>query len=244
MKRLSHIIMVPFMFYLFGCQTMEPSQSKLVATNLKAANSGCSEAPTGTQTVNAEGFVLNIKACLYYAGGGDRPENPSAPTPEEAKKLGKGDVYYIAYFKDSGAGMEKVHIQSDVVKNIVTTKNGFLINEDLYSGTPSQNLDGYIGVFADHGLPSNRTDQIKQLEKALNQAVTQYAAPSTAIPIIDIISLTGDLIDFIWADEFLFGNRFIINKTAAAGANPKPSWTVSETVRNNPNGTVVITIRQ
>lgn len=159
MRQLARVFMVPFTFFLFGCQAMEPAQSKIIAMQLKEASNGCSKAPRETQTVTAEGFVLNIKACLYYAGGGDRPENPAAPTPEEAKKLGKGDIYYIAYFKDSGASMEKVHIQSDVVREIVTTKDGFLINEDLYSGTPSQNLDGYIGVFADHGLPSDRTDR-------------------------------------------------------------------------------------
>ena len=83
MKSINSLALVIIFICISGCgtleATMEAGKATEVATKLAAAEVDCSTAPTTTQTVNSEGFALNISACLYYAGSGERPVNPATP---------------------------------------------------------------------------------------------------------------------------------------------------------------------
>ena len=95
-----------------------------------------------------------------------------------------GEVYFVAIIKDLGSDMQKITIQTDVVRKIIRS-NEYIYNYDLYHGSPTGALEVYVGVFDDDGWPSDRTEKLKPVQEILGTALEAFPQAAVAIPLVE-----------------------------------------------------------
>lgn len=229
--------------FLTACSTPNPQQMEALKASMDKAFEVCQTEPSSEARI-VEGpnpFVLNVKICTTYTGDGLRPLDPRHPTPEEAVQLVEGEVYFVAILKDLGSDMQKITIQSDVMKKIIRSKE-YIYNYDLYHGSPTGALEIYIGVFDDDGWPSDRTDKLKTVQENLGSALEAFPQAAVAIPFIQpILDAIPALMDFADPDDSLLAGKAIVSRQE--GADGKVIWKLTNPVIKTDNGTIILTIQ-
>lgn len=244
-------------FLAFGCAVSPPpervkssgffsaSYIEGQAAQVKSGLAQCSQqANPSPQVVTADKFTLNVRICIAYAGDGPRPLNPWNPEDWEQKltDLESGEVYFMAFIKDSGADTQKLTIQSDLIKGVIRS-NDYLYAQDLYHGTPTDSLDVYIGVFDDDGWPSNKADQLKTLQKSVGQTLELFPPAAPYIPFLQpIVDLVPALMDLFDPDDTFVTARVIVTRnTVQAGGQQQTQWRLENPVSRNDNGMIILT---
>ena len=147
----------------------------------------------------------------------------------------------MAILKDLGSDMQKITIQSDVMKKIIRSKE-YIYNYDLYHGSPTGALEIYIGVFDDDGWPSDRTDKLKTVQENLGSALEAFPQAAVAIPFIQpILDAIPALMDFADPDDSLLAGKAIVSRQE--GADGKVIWKLTNPVIKTDNGTIILTIQ-
>ena len=228
---------------LAACSTPSPQQMEALKTSMENAFDVCQAAPP-SEALIVEGpnpFVLNVKICTTYTGDGLRPLDPRRPTPEEAVQLVEGEVYFVAILKDLGSDMQKITIQSDVMKKIIRSKE-YIYNYDLYYGSPTGALEIYVGVFDDDGWPSDRTEKLQTVQDNLGTALEAFPQAAVAIPFLQpILDAIPALMDFVDPDDSLLAGKAIVARQE--GADGKIIWKLTNPVIKTDNGTIILTIQ-
>ena len=230
------------LIFLTACSKPSPEQINALKISMDSALSACKEVP-GPESLSVEGpnpFVLNVRICTTYTGDGQRPVDPRHPTPEEAMQLVDGEVYFVAIVKDLGSDMQKITIQSDVVRKIIRS-NEYIYNYDLYHGSPTGALEVYVGVFDDDGWPSDRTDKLITVQENLGTALEAFPQAAVAIPFIQpVLDAIPALMDFIDPDDSLLSGKAII--TRHEGPDGKVTWKLNNPVMKTDNGTIILSL--
>lgn len=212
---------------------------------IKQALSECKKNSEKTpQTVLGDHFTLNARVCVAYAGDGDRPINPWEPEDWETSQLKEGEIYFVAILKDVAAEMQKVTIQSDVLRDIIRSEN-YLHNYDLYHGQPTDVLDVYIGVFDDDGWPSDRTEKLKKVEQSLGTSLEAFPAAGPYFPLIQpLFDLIPALMEFVDPDDAIVSGRAFVTKQKIQDSDgtQQTKWTLLNHTIHNDNGKIVLTI--
>lgn len=228
---------------LFACSKPSPEQVNALTASLEKAFTACEETPP-PETLSVEGpnpFVLNVRICTTYTGDGQRPIDPRRPTPEEVTQLVDGEVNFVAIIKDLGSDMQKITIQSDVVRKIIRS-NEYIYNYDVYHGSPTGALEVYVGVFDDDGWPSDRTDKLKTVQENLGTALEAFPQAAVAIPFIQpVLDAIPVLTDFVDPDDSLLSGKAIV--TRHEGPDGKITWKLHNPVMRTDNGTIRLTIQ-
>lgn len=243
MKILQFVIVGFYAIVLFACSKPSPDQVQALTASLDKAFAACEESPA-PETLSVEGpdpFVLNVRICTTYTGDGQRPIDPRRPTPEEVIQLVDGEVYFVAIIKDLGSDMQKITIQSDVVRKIIRS-NEYIYNYDLYHGSPTGALEVYVGVFDDDGWPSDRTEKLKTVQENLGTALEAFPQAAVAIPFLQpVLDAIPALLDFIDPDDSLLSGKAIV--TRHEGPEGKVTWKLSNPIMRTDNGTIRLTIQ-
>ena len=156
-------------------------------------------------------------------------------------QLVDGEVYFVAIIKDLGSDMQKITIQSDVVRKIIRS-NEYIYNYDLYHGSPTGALEVYIGVFDDDGWPSDRTDKLKTVQENLGTAIEAFPQAAVAIPFIQpVLDAIPALMDFVDPDDSLLSGKAIITKQEGPDGTVK--WKLNNPVMRTDNGTIILSIQ-
>lgn len=242
MKCLSLGLLSLGLLFLPACSKPSPEQINALKASLDTAFSACEKTPP-PESLTVEGpnpFVLNVRICTTYTGDGLRPVDPRRPTPEEAMQLVDGEVYFVSIIKDLGSDMQKISIQSDVVRKIIRS-NEYIYNYDLYHGSPTGALEVYVGVFDDDGWPSDRTEKLKTVQENLGTALEAFPQAAVAIPFIQpILDAIPALMDFVDPDDSLLSGKAII--TRHEGPDGSVTWKLNNPVMKTDNGTIILSL--